>query len=158
MADFVLTTLAPRAGRDILLSRLYDAPRTRVWDALTRAEALAKWWAPDGCRIETHHADIRPGGAWAYSLTMPGGEVFENRHLYQDLAPPERIVYRQGERPEDDNAVLVTITLAAAGEATLLTLRIEFSSHGWREKLIERGAIRYPAQSLAHLAHYLEGR
>ncbi len=148
-------TLAPAGGNDILLSRLVDAPRDTVWDAFTDADALAAWWAPDGCTIATHHADIRPGGAWAYTMTTPDGKTFENRHKFETMERPERIVYRQGEKPEDDNAVRVTVTLAAHGAATLVTLRIEFSSHGWREKLIPMGAVTYPAQSLAHLADYL---
>lgn len=151
-----LTTLAPEHGADILLSRLYDADRQRVWDAFTDAGALAAWWAPDGCTIETHEADIRPGGAWAFTLTTPEGKSFENRHKYEVLTQPERIVYRQGDKPDDDNSVIVTVTLAAHGTATLVTLRIEFSSPAWREKLIEMGAIRYPGESLAHLATYLK--
>jgi len=120
--------------------------------------ALAAWWAPDGCTITTHRADIRPGGVWAFTLTTPEGKTFENRHKYETLDHPGRIVYRQGERPEDDNAVLVTVTFDAHGAATLVTLRIEFSSEQWREKLIPMGAIRYPAQSLDHLAAYLNDR
>lgn len=151
-----LTTLAPEGGSDILLSRLYDADRQSVWAALTDAGALGAWWAPDGCTIKTHEADIRPGGVWTFTLTTPDGKSFENRHKYETLDPFERITYRQGERPEDDNAVLVTLSLAAHGTATLLTLRIEFSSRAWREKLIPMGAIRYPGESLAHLDAYLK--
>lgn len=153
-----LTTLAPEGGADILLSRLYDADREAVWDALTDVEALSAWWAPDGCAITTHEANIRPGGIWAFTMTTPEGKSFENRHKYEQLQRPERIVYRQGARPEDENAVVVTITLAAHGTATLVTLRIEFSSPAWREKLIPIGAIRYPGESLAHLAAYLKRR
>lgn len=150
-----LTTLAPADGADIILSRLYDSDRETVWAAFTDAGALAAWWAPDGCTIATHHADIRPGGSWAYTLTTPDGTAFENRHKYEVLERPERIVYRQGDRPEDDNAVIVTVSFASHGGATLVTLRIEFSSPAWRERLIPMGAIRYPAQSLEHLALYL---
>jgi len=151
-----VTTLAPADGNDILLARLYDAGPDTVWAALTDAEALAAWWGPDGCTIKTHEADIRPGGQWRYALVTPEGATFENRHRYEVLEAPVRIVYRQGKRPEDDNAVRVTISLAAHGQATLVTLRIEFSSPRWRDNLIPRGAITYPAQSLAHLAAYLK--
>jgi|GEM_PF-3211659 len=153
-----VTTLAPENGNDIILARLYDAPRQMVWDALVDPEALALWWAPDGCTIETRSADIRPGGIWDFLLKTPEGTVFENRHKYETLQATDCIVYRQGDRPEDDNAVRVTITLAAHGDATLLTLRIEFSSNQWRQDLIPRGAIRYPAQSLSHLETYLKSK
>lgn len=153
-----LSTLAPEGNADILLSRLYDADKEVVWDAFTDAEALSTWWAPDGCTITTREADIRPGGVWAYTLTTPEGKSFENRHNYQRLERPDLIVYRQGNRPEDDNAVIVTVALATHGTATLVTLRIEFSSSAWREKLIPMGAIRYPGESLAHLAAYLKRR
>lgn len=153
-----LTTLAPHGHNDILLSRLYDADRQMVWDALTDAEALAVWWAPDSCTIHTHEADIRPGGVWAYTMTTPDGKTFENRHKYETLDRPDHLIYRQGEQPEDDNAVLVTITLHAHGNATLVTIRIEFSSFEWREKLLPMGAIRYPSQSMAHLADYLDAK
>jgi uncharacterized protein YndB with AHSA1/START domain len=151
-----VTTLAPAGANDIVLAKLYDARPETVWAALTDARALAAWWGPDGCTITTREADIRPGGQWRYALTTPEGTVFENRHKYEELEPHVRIIYRQGERPEDDNAVRVTISLAAHGRATMLTLRIEFSSQAWRDNLIPRGAVTYPAQSLAHLAGYLE--
>lgn len=153
-----LSTLIPADTADILLSKLYDADRETVFAAWTDAEALAAWWAPDGCVIETHNADIRPGGLWAYRMTTPGGKSFENRHRYEVIERPERLVYRQGDRPEDDNAVIVTVTFAAHGSATLVTLRIEFSSPAWRERLITMGAVRYPGESLAHLAVYLAQR
>lgn len=149
--------LAPEGSNEIILSRSYDGDLENVWDAWTQAAALAHWWAPDGCTIVTHSADIRPGGIWAFTLATPNGQTFENRHKYVELIRPKRIVYRQGERPEDDNAVLVTVTFDARDNATLVTLRIEFSSHAWREKLIEKGAIEYPTQSLIHLAKYLAG-
>ncbi|MCB1517123.1 MAG: SRPBCC domain-containing protein [Hyphomicrobiaceae bacterium] len=150
-----VATLAPERGRDIILSRLYDAGPEEVWAALTDAAALELWWAPDGCTIKTHEADIRVGGIWAYQLTTPQGKSFENRHKYEELSHLSRIVYWQGERHEDDNAATTTIVLNRQANATLVTIRIEFSSHAWREKLIPMGALRYPAQSLAHLATYL---
>jgi uncharacterized protein YndB with AHSA1/START domain len=153
-----LSTLVPAGTADILLSKLYDADRETVFAAWTDAEALAAWWAPDGCVIETRHADIRPGGLWAYRMTTPGGKSFENRHKYEVIDRPERLVYRQGDRPEDDNAVVVTVTFAVHGSATLVTLRIVFSSPAWREKLIPMGAVRYPGESLLHLAFYLAQR
>lgn len=149
-----VTSLAPEGGHDILLSRFYDASPEQVWSAFTDAEVLATWWAPDQCTIKTHEADIREGGSWAFSLTTADGKVFENRHLYDRLERPNIIVYHQGEDGAE-NAARITVSLAARGEATLVTLRIEFSSHTWREKLIPMGALRYPAQSLAHLATYL---
>ena len=151
-------TFAPTGTNEIFLSKSFDATPDRVWSALTDAEALALWWAPDGCTIVTHEADIRVGGVWVFTLTTPGGKSFENRHKYEELVRPARIAYWQGERREDDNAATTTITLDAKGDATLVTIRIEFSSNAWREKLIPMGALRYPAQSLEHLASYLEGK
>lgn len=150
-----VATLSPAGTNDILLSKLLDADCDTVWAAFTDAEALAVWWAPDGCTIETHQADIRVGGVWAFTLKTPGGETFENRHKYEELRRPKRITYWQGEHREDDNAATTTVTLDAKGGATLVTIRIAFSSNAWREKLIPMGALRYPAQSLAHLATYL---
>lgn len=149
-----VSTLAPEGGHDILLSRLYDAPPTAVWSAFTDPDALQAWWAPDGCSIETHEADVREGGAWAFTMRTPDGKVFENRHMYDTLDRPRRIVYRQGETGAD-NAAVITVDLATHGTATLVTMRIEFSSHDWREQLIPMGATIYPAQSLSHLADYL---
>ncbi|MCB9992326.1 MAG: SRPBCC domain-containing protein [Hyphomicrobiaceae bacterium] len=150
-----VAALAPEGGHDIYLSRLFDAGRDTVWAALTDASALELWWAPDGCTIKTREADIRVGGIWAYRLDTPNGKSFENRHKYEELTRPERIVYWQGEQREDDNAATSTLLLDERGVATLLTLRVEFSSHAWREKLIPMGALRYPAQSLEHLSDYL---
>lgn len=153
-----VTALAPTGTNEILLSKSFDASADLVWAALTDAEALAAWWAPDGCTIVTHEADIRVGGIWAFTLNTPGGKTFENRHKYEELKRPRCITYWQGEHREDDNAATTTITLDAMGGATLVTIRIAFSSNAWRDKLIPMGALRYPAQSLEHLATWLQGR
>lgn len=150
-----VSTLAPAGTNDIVLARLYDAAPELVFAALTDADALAIWWAPDGCTINTHEADIREGGVWHFTLTTPEGKSFNNRHKYLELTPPRHITYWQGEQREDDNAAQTTISIEPAGQATLVTLRVEFSSHDWREKLLPMGAVKYPAQSLAHLADYL---
>ena len=59
------------ADREIIVTRLFDAPRERVFEAWTGAEHIGEWWGPDGWTIKTHSMDVKPGGEWRYVMYGP---------------------------------------------------------------------------------------
>jgi uncharacterized protein YndB with AHSA1/START domain len=58
----------------LTIERIFDAPRSRVWQAFTDAELLDRWWAPEPWTTETVSMDFRIGGRWHYSMNGPNGE------------------------------------------------------------------------------------
>lgn len=80
--------------RSIIGSRVFDAPRALVFSAFTDPKRLAHWWGPNGFTTTTHSFDFRPGGIWRFVMHGPDGRDYQNRITYEEIAPPERIVYR----------------------------------------------------------------
>ena len=75
------------------ITRIFDAPRERVWQAWTEAEHLKKWWGPKGFAVTHCKVDLRPGGLMHYCLRAPGGAEMWGRFVYREIVKPERLVW-----------------------------------------------------------------
>ena len=144
--------------REIVISRLFDAPREQVFEAWMKPEHLANWWGPDGWTITTDSIDIRTGGHWKYVMHGPNDLHFANYSEFYEVTPPERMVYRHGAdsaaTPQDFQ---VTVTFEDQGGKTFLTMKSVFATAEARELVVrEHGAIEGGRQHLAKLAAYLE--
>ena len=74
------------------LSRSFDAPRDRVWEAFTTLEHLEKWWGPKGFAIRSARLEFRPGGMFVYAMEA-GGQTMWGRFVYREIEAPGRIVF-----------------------------------------------------------------
>ncbi|MGJ7521442.1 SRPBCC family protein [Variovorax sp. LT1P1] len=74
------------------LSRTFDAPRARVWEAFTTLEHLETWWGPKGFAIRSARLDLRPGGMFVYAMEA-GGQTMWGRFVYREIEAPGRIVF-----------------------------------------------------------------
>ena len=101
------------------ITRVFDAPRERVWQEWTQPERFADWFGGPGCEIplSTVSMDVRPGGS--LRLTMYSGpERFEIRWKgeYREVVPPERLVFAISAQPEGDAYELVIVVLTDLGD------------------------------------------
>ena len=80
-------------GQDFVISRIFDAPRERVWQALTEAERIKQWWSPTGFTMIAATVDLRPGGVFHSGLRSAEGYKMWGKFVYQEVAPPERLVF-----------------------------------------------------------------
>ena len=80
--------------KPFVISRVYDAPRDRVWRAWTEPEQMKKWWGPKGFTVSQLTQELKPGGMVHYRLLMPGGagELW-GRMVYREIVPQERLVW-----------------------------------------------------------------
>jgi uncharacterized protein YndB with AHSA1/START domain len=145
--------------RSIIGSRVFDAPRELVFATFTDPQHLAAWWGPDGFTTTTHSFDFRPGGVWRFVMHGPDGRDYQNRVTYEEIVPPERLVYRHG-GGEDVEPVQFTQTLTftdIGNGRTRLTWHGRFPTAQERARVIkEYGADKGLAQTMARLADYLE--
>lgn len=142
--------------REIVITRVINAPRKRVWDAWTTAEHLAKWWGPNGFTITTKEFSFTKGGLWRFMMHGPDGTDYPNHIVFTDIVEGERISHDHG---GDDGKVhfQATITFEDQGEKTLITMTSVFPTKEEREHVIkEYGAIEGGKQTLGHLAEYVE--
>ncbi len=116
---------AATADRELVVTRIIDAPRRLVFQAWTDPEQVANWWGPQGF-VTTHcDMDIRTGGAFRLCMRSPAGTNHWKRGVYREIAKPERIVFTFAWVDASGNPgheLLTTVTFEDHGAKTRLTL------------------------------------
>jgi uncharacterized protein YndB with AHSA1/START domain len=113
------------------VTRVFDAPRERVWREWTEPEAFADWFGGTDADVplDSVAMDVRPGGAWR--LTMLAGPDRNEIHWageYQEVAEPERLVFTITDRPAERRVDVVTVVLADLGDGRT---EMRFEQRGW---------------------------
>lgn len=121
--------MSPSLGvtdRDLVLTRVIDAPRPLVFKAWTDPDQIARWWGPKGFVTIEYEMNIRPGGAYRFTMRSPEGTDHRKRGVYREIVEPERIVFTFAWVDPDGrlgHETLITVTFEEAGAKTKLTLR-----------------------------------
>jgi uncharacterized protein YndB with AHSA1/START domain len=144
-------------GKEVLVTRLLNAPRELVFEAFTDPKHLIHWYGPDGFTLTNKSIDLKPGGSWRFTMHGPDGRDFQNRVIFMEVIKPEKIVYRHsGEDDTENISFHVTVTFEKEGNQTLLTMRSVFSSVEELEMLNrEFHVIEGARQNANRLAAYL---
>ena len=87
------------SDREILVTRLFDAPRELVFEAWTNLKHIPHWWGPKGFATAVHEMDVRPGGVWRLTMRGPDGREYKNWIVFVEVAKPERLVYKHEPEP-----------------------------------------------------------
>lgn len=146
------------AGRELLMTRVFNAPRTLVFKVWTSPEHVGHWWGPKGFTTTTHEMDVRPGGTWRYTMHGPEGRDFPNVIVFDEVVDPELLRYSHGSGVEDDEFedFNVTITFRDLGGRTELTMHTVFPTvEGFRKVVEEYGAIEGAKQMMERFEAYL---
>ncbi|MBI5094947.1 MAG: SRPBCC family protein [Candidatus Hydrogenedentes bacterium] len=153
----VAANAASTADREIVLTRVLDAPRELVWKAWTDPNHVAQWWGPNGFTNTIHEMDVRPGGVWRFIMHGPDGVDYPNRIVFIEVARPERLVYSHGgDVPDGPVDFHVTVTFDDIVGKTNVTMRSIFPTAAARALVVEKyGAIEGGKQHLARLEEYL---
>jgi uncharacterized protein YndB with AHSA1/START domain len=120
------TSAAARtAAPELVISRVFDAPRTLVFKAWTQPEHLARWWGPKGFTLTACAIDVRPGGAWYRRMRAPDGAEYVKRGVYRQIVAEERLAFTYVDEDADGRRgpeTLVTVTFEDLGARTRLIL------------------------------------
>jgi uncharacterized protein YndB with AHSA1/START domain len=144
------------SDREIVLSRTFDAPRERVWEAWTDVEQVAQWWGPRGFTTTTQEMDARVGGTWQFMMHGPDGTDYPNVIKYSKVVRPERLEYHHGSGDPNYAGFEVVVTFEDVGRKTELTMRSLFPTAEARAFVVEKfGAIEGGNQTLERLGEYL---
>lgn len=141
----------PIADRELVTSRVIDAPQARVFRAFSDPAQLAQWWGPKGFTNTFNEFDLRPGGAWRFVMHGPDGVNYPNESLFVEVVAPERIIFRHVSRPQFQ----MTITLVAQGTQTVVGWRQRFNTVAECQR-IARFAVEANEQNLDRLTMNLE--
>jgi uncharacterized protein YndB with AHSA1/START domain len=143
--------------REIVLSRVFNAPRELVFQAWTDAAHISRWFGPKGFTTTTHEMDARVGGLWRFDMKAPAGTVYTNRVVFVEIKAPELLVYDHGaDRDNDPGKFRVTLTFDSQSDGkTVLTLRQLHPTKQQRQAGIGFGAVELGYQTLDKLAAHL---
>ena len=154
-----MSASATTTDREIVVTRVYDAPRGLVFDAFTDPKHISQWWGPRGFTTTTHSMDFRVDGEWRYTMHGPDGTDYKNLVVYHEIERPERLVYTHGSEMRGEAGEFhVTITLFDQGGKTRLTMHSVFASPAELERVKKFGAVEGGKQTLDRLAELLATR
>src|SRR4051794_2262012 len=144
------------ADREIVISRVINAPPEVVFEAFTEVRHLSRWWGPDGFTTTTRAFEFRVGGEWDFVMHGPDGTDYQEWITWREIVPPERIALVHGEFRGDPNAFESVLTFAPDGAATWIEMRTLFPTRELRDDAVEKyHAIEGGQQTLANLDAYL---
>ena len=144
------------ADREIVISRVIDAPRELVFEAFTQVRHLSQWWGPEGFTTTTRSFEFREGGAWDFVMHGPDGTDYQEWITWREIVPPRRIALLHGEFRDDPNSFESVLTFAPAGVATRIEMRTVFPTRELRNEAVEKyHAIEGGQQTLDKLAAYV---
>jgi uncharacterized protein YndB with AHSA1/START domain len=114
------TVITTPSELEIVITRVFDAPRSLVFEAWTKPEHVRNWYGMR--KLDTHICDIdlRPGGTWRWGQKGPDGEVVFSG-VYKEVVVPERIVYTEEFEAMPGPSILVTLTFDEHAGRTTLT-------------------------------------
>jgi len=143
--------------REIVMSRVFDAPRSLVFDAWTKPELLERWlgvrggWSMVVCEV-----DLRVGGAYRFVWRGPDGAEMGMGGVYREIVSPERLVATESfDDPWYPGEALDTTVLLEDGGRTTATTTVLYESKEIRDAVLESGMARGVAESYDVLAEYL---
>jgi uncharacterized protein YndB with AHSA1/START domain len=132
-------------NNELVINRVFDAPRDLVWKAWTDPEMMKEWSAPRGFTLPISEGDLRPGGEWRAQMRKGDGTTLDLGGVYREIAAPHRLVFTHAWMDENGNPgpeTLVTVTFADRGGKTEMNFRQsgfdsvesrEGHSGGWNE-------------------------
>jgi uncharacterized protein YndB with AHSA1/START domain len=117
----------------LTLTRDFNAPREKVFQAWTDPEILSKWFGPRGVTTESARIDLRAGGKYQFTLKLPDGQIATHQGEYREIDPPKKLVFSgilDGQGCEGSAGLyaetVITIEFQEVGSATRLTLTHDF--------------------------------
>ena len=157
LKKFVETIREP--DREIVITRVVDAPRELVWQAMTDPRHIVHWWGPRGFTTTIEEMDVRPGGVWKHVMHGPDGTDYPNHSVFTEVVKPHRICFSHGGArkggPEANFEATWSFEAKETGQ-TEVTIRMVFPSAADRDKVVkEYGAIEGGKQTLERLSEHL---
>ncbi|MBW4608571.1 MAG: SRPBCC domain-containing protein [Hassallia sp. WJT32-NPBG1] len=138
-----------KSEREIVITRIFNAPRDLVFKVWTDPKHVAQWWGPKGFTTRVEEIDFRPGGTWRYVMIAPDGTEYPVKGVFQEIVTPERIVtsdefdegFEQSMRIDLPSGIVMTAIFEDMNDKTRLTLEIMHPTAEDRRKHEEMGVI-----------------
>ena len=125
--------------QEVVITRIFDAPRDLVFRACTDPELIPRWWGPGSLTTTVEEMNLRPGGMWRIAQRDAEGNHYVFFGIYREVTPPERIVetFEFGGMP--GHGLLETDNFEDLGSMTRLTNRVVFQKAEDRDRMLQAG-------------------
>jgi uncharacterized protein YndB with AHSA1/START domain len=133
------TTLSMPSDREIVVERVFNAPRELVFKVFTDPTAIPRWWGPRRLTTTIDKMDVRPGGAWRFVQRGPDGAEYAFRGEYREILPPERLVSTFEFEGFAGHVMLDTTTFEDLDGKTKLTSTLLYESVEDRDGHLQSG-------------------
>lgn len=148
-------TLRFPSERELVITRVFDAPRSLVFEAMTNPAHVAKWYGPRSMQITLCEIDLRVGGAWRYVLCTPEGTEYAFSGTYLEIVPPERLVSTEAFEGMPGTGYVVTATFEEHAGKTTLRSHIVYQTQEHREGHLGSGMEAGMNETFDRLAEHL---
>lgn len=149
-------TVSTPSDREIVMRRLFDAPRRLVYAAFTTPELLQRWYGARGWHLVHCEIDLRVGGAWRFVSRGPGGAEMGQSGVYQEVSPPERLVYTElFDNQSYPGESLIRHEFVERDGRTTLTSTVLYATREGRDKVLTYPMARGAGESFDRLAELL---
>ncbi|KKI92973.1 ATPase [Bacillus sp. SA1-12] len=156
-------------GQDLIIERIFNAPRDLVFKAFSESEHLENWWGPKGWKTENRTFEFKPNGVWHYCMTCidPNqgdfyGQESWGKAVYREIIVPEKIVYtdwfadKEGNIAEGMPGMLITVDFVEQEGNTKVITRSQFESEASLQKVLEMGVVEGVSSQYECLDEHLE--
>jgi uncharacterized protein YndB with AHSA1/START domain len=156
-------------GHELILERVFDAPRELVFKAFSEAEHLKHWWGPRGWTLTVCNVDFRPGGIWHYCMKCIDenqgdfyGQESWGKGVYQEIVEAEKVVYvdyfsdSEGNEAEGMPSTQITMTFVEHEGMTKLVSRAQYASVEALKTVLEMGMEQGISETWDRLAEHLQ--
>lgn len=148
--------LEPVADREVVITRVFDAPARLLFQAYAKPEHLMRWFGPKGWPLTKCEMDFRVGGQYHFQMTGPESAVSPPfGGTYLDIVPDRRIVYDNGFELPHSPRFLVTVTFEESDGRTTLTITTLFDSVATKELFVGQGLVAGTNSGLDNLVELL---
>jgi uncharacterized protein YndB with AHSA1/START domain len=150
-------TVATPGDRDIVLTRVFDAPRHLVFDALTKPELLRRWYGARGWNLVVCEVDLRVGGRWRFLSRGPGGAEMGQAGMYREIVPPARLVFTElfDDQSYAGESLITHVLIEDAGKTTLNST-VRYATSAARDVVLRYPMARGVAEGYERLDAVLE--
>jgi uncharacterized protein YndB with AHSA1/START domain len=148
--------------QEFSVERHFTAPRTLMFQVFTQPEHLKRWWAPQPYTLPVCTIDLRPGGIWHYCMRSPEDQDHWARSVYNEIIPPEKLVYTTTFADEHANPIegmpehLTTVNFTEEAGTTRVTARVQFTSAEALKVAIDLGMLQGMSMTWDYMVAYVQ--
>lgn len=149
-------TLTLPSDREIVITRIFDAPRELVFKVWTDPQLIPQWWGPKSSTTTVDKMDVRPGGVWRFVEHEPDGSEYAFNGVYHEIVPPERIVSTFEYEGMPGHVSVETVTFEEHEGKTKMTSHALFQSIEDRDGILKSGMEEGAAETWSRFEELLK--